>query len=250
MERAKALDAEMKTRVRERDESRATALWTKERLRDVTRRLLTAHEDERRRVSRDLHDELGQNLTAVNLTLEGLRNAAAADAKELQREVRRSQALLIRVMKKVREFALELRPSLLDHLGLVPALRSLTESFARGRRLDVRFSTDTEELGLGAERAMAMYRVAQEALTNVRRHARATRVELSIRRRPAAVQMEIRDNGRAFDADRVKSTPKGGLGMLCMQERMGLFGGTLVVHSAAGEGTTVLANLPVEVEGG
>lgn len=250
-ERNKALDAEMETKSRERSAAVDTARRTEQMLRDVTRKLLTAHEDERHRVSRDLHDELGQNLTAVNLTLEGLRNAAAADAKALQREVRRSQALLMKAMKKVRRFAVELRPSLLDHLGLVPALRDLTKSFARESRFDIRFSTDTEDLGLGAERATAMYRVAQEALTNVRRHARATRVEITVRRQPAAVQLEIRDNGRAFDPHRAMSPPRRGLGILCMRERMGLVGGTLVVQSSKGQGTNVLANLPIdEVEGG
>ncbi|MDF1700781.1 MAG: sensor histidine kinase [Planctomycetota bacterium] len=249
--RGKALDVGMEANSRECADAMDTARRAEQMLRDVTRKLLTAHEDERRRVSRDLHDELGQNLTAVNLTLEGLRTAAAADAKELQREVRRSQALLLRAMKKVRRFAMDLRPSLLDHLGLVPALRDLTASFARGCKLDVRFAMDSEELGLGAERATAMYRVAQEALTNVRRHARATRVEITVRRQPGAVQLEVHDNGRAFDPHHGMSPPRRGLGMLCMRERMGLVGGTLVIEPSKGQGTRVLANLPdAEVDGG
>ena len=220
-----------------------------ERLRNLSRRLLNAQEEERIRISRDLHDAIGQTLVGINVGLATLQQEAMSDSKELAEGIAMTQALVERSMLTVHAFARELRPTVLDDLGLVPALRAHSNAFAERTGVAVRFAAAPEAAGLSADCRTALFRVAQEALTNVARHARARTVSVILRRLPAALRLEVRDDGQAFDVARVgRSRKNQHLGLLGMQERMDMVGGTFSVDSAAGKGTTVRAEVPLAMK--
>jgi len=220
-----------------------------ERLRHLSRRLLNAQEEERIRISRDLHDAIGQSLVGINVGLATLQQEAMSDSKELAEGIAMTQALVERSMRSVHEFARDLRPTVLDDLGLVPALRAHAIAFAERTGLEVRFAGAPDATRLPPATRIALFRVAQEALTNVARHARARSVSVVLRRLPTALRLEIRDDGQSFDVARLERSRKNQhLGLLGMQERMDMVGGKFAVESVAGKGTTVRAEVPLDRE--
>jgi signal transduction histidine kinase len=217
-----------------------------ERLRHLSRRLLNAQEEERLRISRDLHDAIGQTLVGINVGLATLQQEAMSDSDELAEGIAMTQALVARSMKSVHEFARELRPTVLDDLGLVPALRAHSLAFGDRTGVEVRFAGAPDAARLAPESRIALFRVAQEALTNVARHAHAKTVSVVLRRLPTALRLEVRDDGKSFDVERVgRSRKNRHLGLLGMQERMDMVGGKFSVASANGKGTTVRADVPL-----
>jgi len=207
--------------------------------RDALRRVVSAQELERRRLARELHDETGQALTSVLLGLKAVEEAASPD--EMRAAGAELRELVVQTLQDVRRLAVELRPRALDDFGLVPALERLTSSLAEHTGIAVDF-----ESGLGHERLpsdleTALYRIVQESLTNIVKHARATRASVLVARREGAVVVVIEDDGAGFDQDR----PGDGLGLLGMQERAELVDGTLTIESRHGVGTTILAQVPV-----
>jgi len=218
-----------------------------EQLRHFSRRLLRSHEEERRLISRELHDALGQTLAGISVGLSRVSGEAARTPRGLRAEVERTRRLVELSMKTVHRFARDLRPSLLDDLGLAPALQALAKEFAMKSGARVRLSCPEEPGGLDNDRRTALFRVAQEALINVVRHARARNVEVALRMRPGVVRLEIWNDGRTFDAARMMEPRRNRrLGILCMQERVEMVGGTFVLRSAPGRGTTVRADVPLE----
>jgi two-component system, NarL family, sensor histidine kinase DegS len=223
---------------------RSTAM--EEELRLLSRSLLTSHEEERRRISRELHDALGQTLTAVNVGLASLKAAAVVDSKEFRVNVSRTQRLVQKSMRKVHRFARDLRPTLLDDLGLVPALLAYAREFGRKNDLKVVVSAPEESAELGSDARTALFRVAQEALINVGRHARARNVRVALRRTEAGVRLEVWNDGKHFDVERThRSRTHRHLGLLCMRERMDMVGGTFSIRSSPKAGTTVQADVPL-----
>jgi len=209
--------------------------------------LLSVQEEERLRISRDLHDAIGQTLTGINVGLATLKQEAATDSQELAQAITRAQQLVERSMKTVHQFAWELRPTLLDDLGLVPALRSYAKSFTARTGIRVRFAADAKFDRLDADRSTALFRVAQGALSNVERHARAGHAQLSLSSLPGAVRLEVRDGGRSFDVRRMEtSRANKHLGLLVMRERMEMVGGSFSITSSPKSGTTVRADVPLE----
>ena len=215
----------------------------------VLRRLSEAQETERGRISRELHDRLGQDLTALKLGLENLRRQnplAAAAGKDLGR----LDKLVEGLMRDIHRLAWELRPPVLDDLGLDLALRRLTGDWSQNTGVPVDLHTGGD---LGAHRLphefeTTLYRIAQEALTNAARHAQAKRVSVLLERRPGYVSLIVEDDGRGFDAPGMMGAPAspGRLGLLGMQERVRLAGGTLTIESAPGAGATVFVRLPLD----
>lgn len=191
-------------------------------------RALAAQESERRRIARELHDEIGQALTAVMLRLE---RDDVANAKEGLREA----------LEEVRQIAGRLRPEALDDLGLRNALRALVASVARDARLDVMPEIDPALPSLTPEQELVVYRVAQEALTNAIRHAEASALRCSLRTNGDEVVLVIEDDGRGFDPQRVPSAS----GIRGMRERALLVRGRLELQSTPGGGTTVRFRTPV-----
>jgi PAS domain S-box-containing protein len=212
-----------------------------EQLHVLSRRLFQIQENERRHLARELHDQLGQALTAAKIDLQ-----AAQSLEERTAIVRRlddSIAILERLLQQVRQLSLELRPPLLDDLGLVPALRWYLDQQAQRADLRVEFFADPALERVDAAIETACFRVAQEALTNVVRHARAQTVSVELDRTPEALHLVVRDDGIGFDV--VRAQQSASLGLLGMRERVALVGGELDCKSAPGRGTEVHAFFPV-----
>jgi signal transduction histidine kinase len=217
-----------------------------EELRQLSRSLLSSHEEERRRISRELHDALGQNLSAVNIGLASLVATAAVESKEFRGSVSRTQRLVQKSMRTVHQFARNLRPSLLDDLGLVPALVGYAREFGKSNGIAVRVSAPEESSNLDGDRRTALFRVAQEALINVGRHAGARNVRVTLRKTATGARLEIWNDGRPFDVEKaMHSRTNRHLGLLCMRERMDMVGGTFSIRSSKALGTTVRADVPI-----
>jgi signal transduction histidine kinase len=217
-----------------------------EELRLLSRSLLASHEVERRRISRELHDALGQTLSAVNVGLASLKAAAVVNRKGFLCNVSKTQRLVRKSMRTVHRFARDLRPTLLDDLGLVPALLAYSTEFGRKNGLKVVVSAPEESALLDSDGRTALFRVAQEALVNAGRHARARTVRVTLRRISGGVRLEVWNDGTPFDVARVHlSRTHKHLGLLCMRERMDMIGGAFSIRSSKEDGTTVQADVPL-----
>jgi two-component system sensor histidine kinase UhpB len=202
------------------------------------RLVLRAQEEERKRVARDLHDEVNQALTAILLRLQALMQDAPSP--EIERELSELKRLVNQAMEELLQLARQLRPSALDDHGLLPALEGQVRRFGDQHGIQASLRTIGEPSAVGDDQQLVVYRVAQEALANVARHAEASRVDLDLSASDSGVDLCIRDNGRGFDA----TLPPSGLGLNGMAERARLVGGELSVYSSAGRGTTVTLHVP------
>ena len=213
-----------------------------QQLRHLSRQILLAQEDERKKISRELHDVIAQTLTGINIRLAALKKEAATNIKGLDGNIARTQRLVEKSVNIVHEFARELRPAVLDDLGLIPALHSFVKLFSKRTRIRVHLKVFAKVERLDTARRTVLFRVAQEALTNVSRHAQASRVEVSIQKVAGFVCMIIKDDGKSFPVERImryRGTKH--LGLLGMRERLEMVGGCLEVESAPGQGTTLTA---------
>ncbi len=216
-----------------------------EQLRFLSRRVLAVQEEERKRISRELHDVIAQVLTSINVRLAVLKTDANVNTKDLAKTIARTQRLVEKSVDIVHRFAYNLRPAVLDYLGLIPALHSFMKNFTKETGIRVSLTAFAGAERLDSARRTVLYRVAQEALTNVARHAQASRVEASIQRLSNSVRMQIKDNGKSFDVERTLHTGKSRrMGLLGMRERVEMVGGKFTVESAPGHGTTVQAQIP------
>jgi len=212
----------------------------REQLKALSRRLLTAQEEERRRLAVELHDELGQVLTAVKINLASLERQS--EAPTTPAHLRDAIASVDRAMERVRDLALDLRPSVLDDLGLPAAVRWYADRFARSTRVEAHLSIDAVP-HLPPELETACFRVAQEALTNVARHAQARNVWVDLHLVAEALDLRVRDDGIGFDPGAARERAIGGasMGLLGMQERVSLVGGEYELSTRPGGGTEVRA---------
>jgi two-component system sensor histidine kinase UhpB len=212
-------------------------------LRALSRRLVEAEEVERRRIARELHDSVGQNLSALNINLDILSTQLEGSGAALARRLADSQALVDATLQSIESVMADLRPPLLDEYGLEAALRWYGEAFARrtGVALAVHAAPALPELR--PEAAVALFRIAQEALNNVAKHAAAGQVSIQLQQpEQQQLSMLICDDGRGFEPG---SARRGRWGMTTMRERAEAAGGTLSVESAPGLGTTVRASVPL-----
>ena len=208
--------------------------------RDALRRVVDAQELERARLARELHDETGQALTSILLGLKHLDDVIETDdAREATAALRE---LVVTTLQDVRRLAVELRPSALDDFGLVPAIERLAGTLAEQSELVVDLEARLGEQRLPAEAETALYRIVQEALTNVVKHASARRVSITLVRKEGFAVVVVEDDGQGFDP---RTTRTGSLGFVGMRERVELVGGRLTVESAPGAGTTIAAEVPV-----
>ncbi len=216
-----------------------------EQLRHLSHQLLSAQEEERKTISRELHDEIAQTLTGINVQLGSLKAAATLDIKDLQNRITGTQRLVEQSVKIVHKFARDLRPSVLDDLGLIPALHSFVKSFSQRTHIRIRLRVFAGVEQLDPAKRTMLYRVAQEALTNVGRHAHASQVEMCIEKLPDCVHMQIKDDGKSFSVERMlRSKRINRLGLLGMRERVEMVGGHFDIQSAPGKGTTVEVQIP------
>jgi PAS domain S-box-containing protein len=217
----------------------------RERLKMLSQRLVRAQEDERRQIARELHDEIGQSLTAAQLNLQALGDTLAPDVRSTRLED--SLGLIDHVLQQVRTLSLDLRPSMLDDLGLVPALRWYVSRQAGRAGFDAQVVADHAQERYASDLETTCFRVAQEALTNITRYARARQVVVEVQRHDRELQLIIRDDGQGFDVAEARQRAAAGqsMGLLSMQERVVLIGGHLQIDSAPGQGTVIQARLPL-----
>jgi signal transduction histidine kinase len=218
----------------------AVAVDLSERIaRDALRRVVEAQEAERKRLARELHDETGQALTSILLGLKGLEETLATD--DSRSAVGDLRQLVVSTLQDVRRLAVELRPTALDDFGLVAALERLASAFAEQSRIPVDFQSTLTEQRLPGEVETALYRIVQESLTNVVKHARATRVSVLLTRKNGSIAVVVEDDGSGFDA---AAGREGGFGLVGMRERLAVLGGRLEVESGD-SGTTVAGEVPL-----
>ena len=208
--------------------------------RATVQRIVDGQEQERRRLSRELHDETGQALTSILLGLKGIEDAQGTD--RFLAALADLRALAVATLQDVRRLAVELRPKALDDFGLVPALERLTSTFAEQTGIDAQLESQLPDARLPSEIETVLYRVVQEALTNVVKHARAQHVSVLLHARPGKVAVVIEDDGRGI----AESDGSGdGIGLVGMRERIALVGGRLELESSA-NGTTIVVEVPTE----
>jgi signal transduction histidine kinase len=231
--------------ITERKRAEAERQRYTEHLQALSRQLMAAQETERRRLAGELHDETGQALTALQMNLRALQ--ARAEMPPDPTVLKESLGILEQTLQQVRDLALDLRPSILDDLGLVAALRWYAERLAQRTGLTIEFLANRAHAPLSAESKTACFRVAQEALTNVARHAGARKVALELRSGPKDVQLIVRDDGIGFDVEAARRGAVRGksLGLLSMQERVTLLGGHIEICSAQSRGSEIRARWPV-----
>jgi signal transduction histidine kinase len=207
----------------------------------LSRRRVKVQEEERRHLARELHDEIGQALTAAKINLQA---ALEEPDHSKSKRIHETTAILERLLGQVRQISLNLRPSTLDDLGLVPALRSLLDEQGRLASVAVRFSAKNMPENLDPEIQTTCFRIAQEAITNAVRHANATRIDVDLRCENGNLRLQVRDNGRGFDADSVQAQAVG-LGLVGIKERAALVDARVKIISSPNNGTTVEVSLPL-----
>jgi signal transduction histidine kinase len=218
----------------------------------VLRNTISAQEDERRRLARELHDETAQMLAALSIALDRARDDIDPGSPALMR-VLEAKENTTHLLAETRRLILGLRPTVLDDLGLIPAIRWYSETYLATRGIDVAIATDKAPARLPSHIEVAMFRIVQEALNNVARHAGAEHVRIEMRFDDTTVRLLVEDDGTGFDVDRLlnhSGTVSESVGLLGMQERVKLLGGRLEIRSQPGAGTSVVVEAPVNEESG
>jgi PAS domain S-box-containing protein len=220
------------------------------KLRQMSHQILLVQENQRKEISRELHDEISQLLLSINLHLAIFDSNAAINPKGIRRNITRVRWLVKKSVRIVHDFARELRPPMLDDLGLIPALNTYIVDFSKRKGLKIQFTAFSGVEAFEGDKRTVLYRVTQEALANVAKHARASAVKVVIMKAREGVCLEISDNGKAFDIGRLSSAEWGDrLGLTGMRERVEMVGGRFSVQSASGAGTTIRAEIPFDNSG-
>ncbi len=210
-------------------------------LQALSGRLVDAQEEERRSISRELHDEVGQTLGVLLVDLGQLSRLVPPEDNFLHSQITRIKSVAESAVKSVRDMALLLRPPMLDDLGLVPALEWQGREVSRRGDMEVDVHSEAVSDHLADDVKVCVYRLVQEALTNASRHSGAKHAKVSVVQREGKIRVEITDDGKGFSAERIR-----GMGILGMEERVKRLGGSLTIQSAPGKGTTVSAEIPVQ----
>ena len=245
---AQQLNAELEERVVQRTTELQAAITQLENSRAQVL-LLAQHEQTRResdraRMAREIHDELGQALTGLKMDLAWLQKHTGPKQKDLLQKFRDMSDLVDTTIQGVRRIATELRPGMLDDLGLVPAMEWQLQEFQKRSGIRCRFTSDMEEVALDAEEATVLFRILQEALTNVARHASATRVEVSLDEEEGYARLRVQENGRGSTQSEVDGSRS--VGLLGMRERIRLRSGDFEIQGTPGQGTLVVISLPLD----
>jgi signal transduction histidine kinase len=212
-------------------------------VRALAAQLITAQEEERRRVSRDLHDGLCQKLASLAFDVENLAVSLPGPAATRSR-LRSLRARAIQVSEEARHIAYELHPSVLDDLGLVVSLKALCDEFAKTEKMRVRFTAGKLPHLIPQQVASSLYRIAQESLQNVAKHAKAKHLFVAVVMRDHSLELSLEDDGIGFAPQAVKG--KGGLGLVSMRERARILGASLSIDSKPGDGARISIKVPVD----
>ena len=233
-------NADLEERVRSRT---AELEKSHQLLRALTGVQESIQEEERKRIARELHDELAQKLTVVKLQIAALMSTPSAGEPGLTRQLQDMNSLLTETMRAVGRIAANLRPIVLDELGLVAALRDLAEQFSERTYIECEFSVHPEDLSVDNRLGVPLYRMVQESLTNVARHAEATEVVVSLHRDPSGrITLDINDNGKGLPSE--DQPTRGSFGLIGMRERTAMLGGEMRIQSQPGRGTSIEIVIP------
>ena len=244
--RRRVVEDSLKQSERRLSRSLKQSHYMQEHLRHLSRQVLRAQEEERKRISRELHDVIAQTLTGISIRLATLKQEAGRNLSGFDRNLVRTQRLVEKSVDIIHQFARELRPAVLDDLGLIPALHTFMKHFTTRTGVRTRLTAFAGVEQLDTARRTVLFRVAQEGLTNVARHAKASRVEIDIHKLPGWICMKIKDDGKSFQVERVLLARGGNrLGLLGMRERLEMVGGRFDVESVPGKGTTIIAQIPL-----
>jgi signal transduction histidine kinase len=245
-DRARQLETLVESRTAKLAESNEQLRREMTQREELRRKLLHAQEEERRRIARELHDQMGQNLTALNVGLKSLLDRQSRSG--LGNRVQRLQELATQTARDLHRVAVELRPAALDDLGLVKAIRALVDPWSTQYGIEVDFEAGQyQPAGISSEIETILYRIVQEALNNVAKHSGATRVAVVLKHAADHVHAIVEDNGRGFDVQVSSQSGNGSgrLGLLGIQERLGLVGGSLNIESAPESGATLIVRIPI-----
>ena len=215
-----------------------------EQLRALSTHLQSIREEERTLIAREIHDELGQELTGLKMDLSWLVRKLSKNQKSLISKTESMLKLVDNTIQTVRRVSSKLRPGVLDDLGLIPAIEWEVQDFENRTGITCVFNSSTQEIDLDRDRLTAVFRIFQETLTNVSRHAKATRVKINLEESADSLILRIEDNGKGIKESEV-SHPKS-LGLLGMRERALLFGGKVIITGEQGKGTTVFVSIPLK----
>lgn len=216
-------------------------LTGRERLQALSRRLVEIQEKERRRIALELHDEAGQALTSIKVQLH-LLDQLACDPQAVRSQAQELNQITDSVMETLHQLAVDLRPASLEHIGLVPSLEQYLQGFGETHRLDIQLESLGIEERLPLEMETALYRIVQESLTNIARHAQASRVAVLVQKNPGKIVLTIEDDGQGFNPQTVVSSDH--LGLVGMQERLEMLKGHLAIESQLGQGTIIYVEVP------
>lgn len=220
---------------------------SREELREMASISQKVREQEKSRVARELHDELGGALTALKMDAAWLRERLPGNATELQEKIASMQQLLDQTVTATRRISTDLRPMMLDDLGLAPAVEWLVQDFQRRSGIACELAVGSADLQTTGAHATAIFRILQESLTNVARHAAATQVEIILETENQELVLTVRDNGRGFSTG--ESRASGSFGLIGMRERVYLLNGEVSIQSESGKGTTVEVHIPLDQTG-
>jgi two-component system sensor histidine kinase UhpB len=210
--------------------------------------IIEAQENERRRISRELHDEIGQALYAIQFNLEMIDKDLPQTTSIVRGRLGEAKSLSSQTLTAMRQLSQDLRPTMLDDLGLIPTLRWYVQNFSNRLNIYSNFEAIGLEEKLSPQIETALYRIVQEALNNIAKHAQADRVEVSLVIRDSRIYASIHDNGKGFDLEKVlhPESPEGGFGIIGIKERVSLLGGQIDIQSRPGFGTLISIEIPYE----
>ncbi|MEX2608107.1 MAG: sensor histidine kinase, partial [Kiritimatiellia bacterium] len=244
--RRQAVEEALRKSERHQTELLERARELQEKLRELSHLNLHTMEKERKRISRDLHDDVVQSLVGINFDLESLVVIPGITPEALKEKIAQTQQLVEESVQSILTFAHALRPPGLDDLGLVVSLNTLLADFTRRTDMEVHFVPIDEMDQLSGDQRIALYRIVQTALANVEEHSQATRVELRITQTADTLQIEVTDNGISFDVPGQEALRRGQhLGLISMRERTEMMGGTFEIESTPGKGTRLVIQIPL-----
>ncbi len=228
----------------ERKRAEVALQTSEQKLKFLTAQLMNAQEKERKRIAMELHDELGPSLAVLKMQIRGIQKQLGADQKNIKEECEQVRSYLNEVIDNVRRLCHDLSPTVLEHMGLIQGLGHLIDGFANQFRITRAFELDAENLPLTLEDQIMIYRIFQESLNNIAKHARATEVLMTLKEESGTIRLEVQDNGAGFDAPKVLSRHRG-LGLAALDERARMLGGTVKIQSQPGKGTCIACTIPL-----
>jgi signal transduction histidine kinase len=216
---------------------------SREQLRSLSAHLESVREEERKSMAREIHDELGQILTALKIDLSSLTEGSTEEQQLLLGKVKSMSELIDMAIETVKRISMELRPPILDDLGIAVALEWQAEEFSKRTQIKCEFSSKPKDIVLDPDRSTAIFRIFQEALTNVARHSNASKVKAVLTKETEKIVLTVKDNGKGIEKKQI-GDPKA-FGIIGMRERARFLGGEVRVNSAPGKGTSITVSIPL-----